>query len=102
MQNFISTIINQIINKQHEKGWQDLFNHLGIKGNETCKGEKPVTEEKSNEIFLAVETCLQNVKEDRVINKVLDGIHNLTPYMAGGNALDKYNALHNAFYMEKA
>ncbi len=100
MEKFIKNIIIGIEQNESQRPWQEFFASLNIKGNESTKGERPVTQEQSDEIFLAVETCLKNVEEDKVKNTILDGIHNLTPYMAGNNVSSKYNALHDLYYVE--
>ena len=78
---YIQNIVIALQSGNAGKAWQEFFSHLGLKGNENVKGEKPISKEVASKIFDAVDSSLELVKEDKVINAVLDGIHNLIPYI---------------------
>jgi hypothetical protein len=82
------------------KAWQDFYSHLQIRGNETHMRVRPISKETATSIFRAVDEILADERIDAVCNGMLDGIHNLYPYISHEfKTSSEYNDLCNKYYI---
>lgn len=96
----ISTAIAANNKNKEIKAWSEFYLFIGIRGNEHHLGKRPINKEDASKIFTAIDEVLAVEKIDVVCNGLIDGIHNLFPFISYDfDTSYEFNKLCNKYYI---